>query len=854
MALDAIKTDLPLIEGRDASLFQEWGEVRAGGGDDSLINAAAGHHRPDTFLQWIVAAADRAASGLDRETFDARSQVRDEDPTTGRTHYTARQITLFEQVDCDGDERGDGGRECGGRRRAPDWSYRYPLDPLSPRSIFPVSAQACETNDRSVARAEYAKLWEDLRQALTRIPTSHRPNLPLWLDHFDALWLTFTHAVPAATAVGTIPDVSLYDHSRVVAALAAALWRYHRERDDDPDAVKADLAARRDWDEPRLLFIQGDLFGIQDFIFASGGEMTKRAAKLLRGRSFFVTLLAECAALRVLDALSLPPTSQIVNAAGKFQIIAPNTRDTIETLHALRKDLDGWFLRHTFGQSGIGIAWTEATCNDLQQGSREDSPYRRLLARLFDALDNAKRRRFDLCGERPAPPVFDDYLDRIGTHGLCGVDDRSPADGGVAEGDPEVRDGDRLSRLAQDQIRIGDLLAREARDRLLVTRQPLTGGNVDTLDIDVLGYRVGFTGDEDASGRFGHEARTGNLLRVWDLSLPQGNGTEALFHGYARRDVSAWIPRFDDMDLSDPSRYAGAATDESQAREPGRIKPFGELACEARARRGSGKEGPPGAEGWSGVPALMTLKGDVDNLGAIFQRGLLAPSLSRVAALSRQMNAFFAVHLPHLCRTEFPNTYTVFAGGDDFFLIGPWTDQMGLASRMRADFCRYVAGNSRIGFSVGLAMTRPGLPVRRLGAMAEEALEASKGHRIECLPPKNAVTCFGRTVGWKDLESLLDARERLAEQAERLKLSQGYVYGLLGLTDMFANLIEHPENALWRSRFHYRTWRALERVRNIDKRRKCLESLAAEIMEQGIERYGADYRIALFAHLYRNRT
>ena len=34
------------------------------GGDDvcdSAINAAAAHHRPDTFLQWIVATADRVA-------------------------------------------------------------------------------------------------------------------------------------------------------------------------------------------------------------------------------------------------------------------------------------------------------------------------------------------------------------------------------------------------------------------------------------------------------------------------------------------------------------------------------------------------------------------------------------------------------------------------------------------------------------------------------------------------------------------------------------------------------------------------------------------------------------------------
>ena len=34
--------------------------------DDSLVNAAAGHHLPHTFLQWMVACGDRIASGFER--------------------------------------------------------------------------------------------------------------------------------------------------------------------------------------------------------------------------------------------------------------------------------------------------------------------------------------------------------------------------------------------------------------------------------------------------------------------------------------------------------------------------------------------------------------------------------------------------------------------------------------------------------------------------------------------------------------------------------------------------------------------------------------------------------------------
>ena len=244
----------------------------------------------------------------------------------------------------------------------------------------------------------------------------------------------------------------------------------------------------------------------------------------------------------------------------------------------------------------------------------------------------------------------------------------------------------------------------------------------------MFGFRIGFTCDEEASGRFGDDAASGNLLRAWDFSLPEDRETP-LFRGYARRQVNAWVPRFDAKDLEDGSRsrYEGCGLDESERPEIGALKTFNTLACEARERRrpGAGADDP---EGWIGVSALMTLKGDVDNLGAIFQRGLEAPSLSRigrdVAAGERVLRG---AHLPYLCRTEFRNTYTVFAGGDDFFLIGPWTDQMALAARLRADFHRYVSENARISFSAGLAMTKPGLPVRRLEAMAEHSLDKAKG-------------------------------------------------------------------------------------------------------------------------------
>src|SRR3972149_4272061 len=37
---------------------------------DSFVNIAAGHHKPETPLQWIISMADRVSSGFERDKFE----------------------------------------------------------------------------------------------------------------------------------------------------------------------------------------------------------------------------------------------------------------------------------------------------------------------------------------------------------------------------------------------------------------------------------------------------------------------------------------------------------------------------------------------------------------------------------------------------------------------------------------------------------------------------------------------------------------------------------------------------------------------------------------------------------------
>ncbi|MDR3055907.1 MAG: type III-A CRISPR-associated protein Cas10/Csm1 [Zoogloeaceae bacterium] len=811
LCLDVVEQSAPDLIRGDVTPFASRQDGTEADITDSLINAAAMHHRPETLLQWIIATADRVASGFERDEFDRYNDAEDK-TDTGHNHFQARQLTLFEQVRLTDEKQ---------HTTAASLDYRYPLKALSPENLFPVKRVGYESEQDAPAQKEYRALWEAFLLALKDdIPASHRQQWPLWLDHFDTLWQTFTHAIPAATAFNVKPEVSLYDHSKATAAFAVALWRWHiaQEGLSDADAIRQHKD-RADWNEKKFLLVQGDFFGIQDFIFSEGAETNRHAAKLLRGRSFQVSLFTELAALKVLEACELPSTSQIINAAGKFLIVAPNTAEVREKLAMVRRELNQWFLENTFGLAGLGLVEKSASCSDFLQDRFKD-----LMKGLFADLETAKLSRFALTDD--APRVFEvEY-----PQGVCAYNTRLPAD---------VQGSAPLSR---DQIAIGKALAH--KDRLLVVRDEseLRKGSVTPLEIPVFGYRIGFTEGEEETGKFGALAQSGELVRCWDFSLPE-NLTDTLWHGYARRYINAYVPVFGEHDHLTSDKYQGVEADEDC--RPGNPKTFNHLACEDRQ--------PDEHDHWIGQVALATLKGDVDNLGQIFQKGLKQNTFAKMAALSRQMNAFFAVWLPAYCKEKYPNTYTVFAGGDDFFLVGPWQSTQKLAAEMAEHFKAFVAENPEIHFSAGIITTKPGHPVHALAEQAETALEKAKGYEEDGQKHKNALSLYGEIVPWKDWPTLARLEDEVRQLADDYKLSTGYVYGLLSLIDLAADKTRQ-ESAMWRSRFTYRTCRyVVDKLRDKDARSVALARLATTFGENGIAVQKSRFRIPLFNFFYSKR-
>ncbi|WFE69475.1 type III-A CRISPR-associated protein Cas10/Csm1 [Thiomicrospira sp. R3] len=840
LSLEEINPSLPVLKGTD---FSPFAHSESRDADDSLINAAAKHHKPDTLLQWIIAKADRVASGFEREQFDAYN-LADEKTETGKNHYQARLLSLFELIDIS--QQKD--------ISPAQLQYRIPLQPLTVKSQFPLKRTQCEPADDSQAQQEYAKLWSAFKQALDTIPTATQAQLPLWLEHFDSLLLQYCHAIPSATAFGARPDVSLYDHSKAVTALATALWRYIEETNQHQQAHQALSRFDKQFDQqPIYTLIQGDFFGIQNFIFNDdeAGNSQKHAARLMRGRSFQISLLSELAAVKLLDALELPGTSQIINAAGKFMIIAPNTERTHQTLTKIQQEISTWFLEQTYGQSGIGLVSVNACHEDfLTKSTDKNTGFSGLLSRLFEQLEIAKYQRYNLTSTQQSP-VFEDYLARVQkAGGVCAINGRYPADGNLQE--------TKLARLTQDQITLGKLLADPSNSHLIIYNKP---PHKSDLKLSMLGYYVRIASADTAHKITNSQAELKDISRMFDIALPPTKDDEPIFKGYAKRFINAYVPLFSHHDLLLKERYSKLDAEE-QLFTQGDSKTLHHLAAEDRQMKADEK--------WVGISALHTLKGDIDNLGLIFQQGLTTPSsahsrqhqrsitFAKMASLSRQLNQFFTVYLPWLCQNRFPNSYTVFAGGDDFFLIGPWKKQLELAKTLREDFANFTAQNPQLSFSAGLSLTKAKLPIRQMAKFAEESLEQAKQHENSITKQtKNAISLFNTPFNWDELNQIYAAYNALLDLQfdHNQLLSTGYIYGLLELCDMGYRAKNpsskpNPRDFSWRSKLVYRTQRLIK-----DKTEKqAVADQLISLIGNEINKHPLAFKAVIQLYLYSHRA
>jgi len=104
------------------------------------------------------------------------------------------------------------------------------------------------------------------------------------------------------------------------------------------------------------MIVLGDISGIQGYLFdvaeAGGGQ-----ARRLRARSFFIQLLAEAAALRVLRALDWPIDSDhfVLSGAGKFLLRGPRSPQIDKQLESVEQEMGTWLLKEARGELRVSL-------------------------------------------------------------------------------------------------------------------------------------------------------------------------------------------------------------------------------------------------------------------------------------------------------------------------------------------------------------------------------------------------------------------------------------------------------------------------------------------------------------------
>jgi len=222
------------------------------------------------------------------------------------------------------------------------------------------------------------------------------------------------------------------------------------------------------------------------------------------------------------------------------------------------------------------------------------------------------------------------------------------------------------------------------------------------------------------------------------------------------------------------------------------------------------------------------------------------------------MDAFFSIFLTNLLAgsDEFKDVYTVFAGGDDLFLIGPWNKMAYLATYLRERFAEYVCENTAITFSAGITVHKVHVPVDKLAHAAEAALEQSKD-----ADGKNSVTMFGQTVTWKVFKALLENRDAMQNWLDKKHISSAMMYRFNHLITLAGREkvaldggtvhLDDLDAMKWRAMFGYSIERNINSSLKGDERRQAVHEVT--LMADWMKKYGAAVRIPLWHLLYDKR-
>jgi CRISPR-associated protein Csm1 len=245
---------------------------------------------------------------------------------------------------------------------------------------YPVS------HGKGMNEAHYGKILTRIKEHITK-DVHEKEYVNSTLQLLEAVW----SYIPSSTSTQERKDISLYDHSKLTACIALALYDYfdHNKIDDYKDALFS-YNTSMDTNECFLL-ISMDLSGIQKFIYTIA---SKGALKGLRSRSFYLDILLEYMNDLLLNRLSLFRSNLLYSGGGHSYLLVANTEKTKEIIQDFHKDMNDWLIELFDIDLYLGLGFAHCSPNSLK--NIPEGSYQQIFREASHRVSESKVNRYPL--------------------------------------------------------------------------------------------------------------------------------------------------------------------------------------------------------------------------------------------------------------------------------------------------------------------------------------------------------------------------------------------------------------------------------------------------------------------------
>jgi len=611
----------------------------------------------------------------------------------------------------------------------PEGEYYLPLRELDPRNLDSIKPERMKKAVMSGYNltGEYRRLWKLFSDEMKGL---RRPDL----NTVYHLLRKYTSLIPSAVYM-SVPDISLFDHLRTTAALAACLY-IHRGNGGNG--------------KPYLI-VSGDVSGIQNFItsVASPDEAQKGMSKRLRGRSLYISLLTDAVANRIISEMGLSQSNILFCGGGHFTLILPNTEGARGVLERISDEVNRRFIEAFNAELYLAVAVREADGDELKDfGAIMDD-----LAR-----ENLKNKRSKFRG------LLDDFFR---------LEDEQPAGTCAVCGLPSA------SSICSSCRSHEELGARVANADYMIRVQGSMGSDFSEAGVSYF-FETADSIISRLEGLAGHDGRI-DVLRLNStdfLEIQETIQAENVSFGFSL--MGNTVPAADGraLDFTEISSLSIGASKLAALKMD--VDNLGQIFSQGLDYRSISRI--------STMSSFMDLffLGYINQVASefFFLRDPCKECKGKLLETESEIGTVYKAGGAEICEgcreRSTPTIYITYSGGDDVLVFGPYDDVVAFAGRLRDEFREWTCSNPSLEISGGVFMGGHKFPAGKAAEIADEQLEKSKKLG------KGKISVFGETVQWDTdrfigFTELLEFGRKLEDNQRAGKLSKNFIYSLLKL-------------------------------------------------------------------------